>query len=61
MIIKNVRRRVAITGDECDAHSRYWRRVMVRYGRAGVAKKAKRRTNRRERRDAQREIRMGLA
>jgi hypothetical protein len=60
MITSNTRRRVAVTADECDTHSG-WRHVMARYQRAGAAKKVKRVTNRRERREGQRETRQERA
>jgi hypothetical protein len=60
IFMSNTRRRVALSADECDAHSG-WRHVMVRYQRPGMAKKVKRRTNRRERRQARHEIRWGIA
>jgi hypothetical protein len=45
-----------ITGDESDVHSR-WRHVFTACQRAGYCKTVKRRTNRRERREAKVETR----
>jgi hypothetical protein len=60
MIVSDTRRRVAVTADENDVHTG-WRHIMVSYQRAGKAKNVKRRTNRRERREARDEIRAGVA
>lgn len=54
--VSDSRRRVALTADENDAHTT-WRHIMVRYKRAGAAKRVKRRTNRRERREVLQDIR----
>lgn len=44
-----------VAGDESDAHSR-WRHLLKSFQRPGVAKKTKKRTNKRERREADWEI-----
>jgi hypothetical protein len=49
------RRRVALSGEEADVHSRRWRRWAYAAGRAGYKAAVKRRTNRRERREGRRE------
>lgn len=56
MITSNTRRRVVLTADEQDVHTG-WRHVMASYQRPGATKKVKRATNRRERREGQRETR----
>lgn len=56
MHVSNSRRRAAVTAEEVDVHSR-WRKVLVCYGRPRAAKAVKRRTNRRERREAAAEVR----
>lgn len=48
-------RRRIVTGDEQDAYTR-WRRLLIWTSRPGAVKKVKRRTHRRERREAQTEI-----
>ena len=54
------RRRRAFTGAEVEAYSR-WRRIHSALSRPGAVKWVKARTHRRERREAQREIRRGEA
>lgn len=49
-------KRRMISCEEHDVHTR-WRRIMCRYNRPGQSKKAKRRTNRRERREGRVEAR----
>jgi len=49
-----LRRRI-ITGDEQDVHTG-WRRLYTRFQRAGMARKVKRDTNQRERREGRRAI-----
>lgn len=48
-------KRVCLTGDESDAHSRFVRRILCCFQRAGFAKKIKQSTNRRERREGKAE------
>lgn len=48
-------KRVITNGDEQDVHTS-WRKLYVYLSRPGIAKKLKRATNRRERREAQRWI-----
>lgn len=48
-------KRIIKSGDEQDVHTG-WRRLYCYTQRAGVTKRVKRRTNRRERREAQRWI-----
>jgi hypothetical protein len=48
------RRRVG--GDEQDAFSRYWRHRYAYLARAGVVARIKRRANKRERREAKKEL-----
>ena len=49
-----MRRRI-VTGEEQDVHTG-WRQFLTSYQRAGKAKSAKRRTNRRERREGLEDI-----
>lgn len=51
-----VTRRRVVTSEELDVHTR-WRHVLCYLHRAGAKAAVKRRTNRRERREGQREIR----
>jgi hypothetical protein len=53
------RPRTCTNGDETDVHTP-WRKQLACMQRAGVAKKTKARTNRRERREGKREIRQAL-
>lgn len=53
-----VLKRRIITGDEQDVHTG-WRRAYTRYQRAGMAKKVKRDTNRRERNEGRQALREG--
>ena len=55
-----IERRRIVTADEQDAYTG-WRHVMCRYQRAGKVRKVKVATHRRERREAQAEIRAQLA
>ena len=50
-------RRIMRNGDEYDAYTK-WRHVYVYLGRAGVIKKIKRSTHKRERREARQELRL---
>lgn len=50
-------RRFAITGDEVDAYGRM-RHSIICLGRAGVVKRTKRRTHKRERREGRAEARL---
>lgn len=52
-------RRFAKNADEVEAFSRYGRRVYCYLQRPGMARKAKRRANRRERREGKDQIRSG--
>jgi len=45
-------RRARANGDEQNVYSRYWRPLYISLGRPGVIAKTKRRTHKRERRDA---------
>lgn len=49
------RRRFLWSAEENDTHTG-WRHVMTMFKRPGLAKKGKKRTNRRERRDARHDI-----
>jgi hypothetical protein len=53
-----VLKRRIITGDEQDVHTG-WRHAYTRYQRAGMAKKVKRDTNQRERREGRQALREG--
>ena len=53
------RRRAAVTAEEQDVYTG-WRKVLIWTGRAGTVKGVKRRTHRRERREATAEIRRDL-
>ena len=48
-------KRIIKTEDERDAYSK-WRRILCSYQRAGAVKKVKKRTHRRERREAKQYI-----
>lgn len=48
-------KRIAKTGDEVDAYSK-WRKYFVYLSRPGAVKSIKRRTHRRERREAKQDI-----
>jgi hypothetical protein len=48
-------KRIVKTGDEQDVYSR-WRHILCSYQRAGAVKKVKKRTHRRERREAKQYI-----
>ncbi|MDJ0323181.1 hypothetical protein QMG61_05315 [Cryobacterium sp. PH31-AA6] len=50
-------KRARVNGDEQDAYSRYWRRSLCCLSRAGIVKKTKRRTHKRERREGKAEAR----
>lgn len=54
-----VRKRRMVDGEEWDAYTR-WRHLLIYMGRPGVVKKIKRRTHKRERREARNEIREQL-
>jgi hypothetical protein len=55
-----IERRRIVTADEQDAYTR-WRRYMCRFNRAGKIRAIKVATHRRERREAQADIRAQLA
>lgn len=48
-------KRIVKTGDERDAYSK-WRKILSSYQRAGAVKRVKKRTHRRERREASKYI-----
>lgn len=57
MHVSDTRRRIAVSGDEVDVFSRYWRSRVCRHSRAGVTSEVKRRARRRERQQGKREAR----